>query len=488
MHAPPEVQRMFSFGESSTGRNAWLTRALQLSRAYDVPPPSRESSFRWVVMPQGGVLDLSWTVYTDGSLIDGPTSLLGRTGWSFVAVNREGVVLASAHGVPPSWITTTFGAETWAVYQAVKCARADPALRIDCKAVVDLLQAGKSSAVIPKRLTARVWADIFAILDGECPKNVSWMPAHTAASQVGVAKLGNGCALTALDRNGNDQADCLAKTDAKTDRVPEGIRRFISDQESEVDAMARWVARATLSANDATSCLGRDSESAPKKQWGEKRPKPPRAPRQQLPLLLGGHDLIRVRIRAGKGWRCLVCRRGSTDRAAFGATRCDGSAAIKWASAAAHAALREESSGRGHVRLLSGNMVWCWNCGAHAEHRAKMLTKPCRGDAAGTMRVLRDRLRHGLHPRTGVPMLPGPFPEPGASLPSGWREALLGGGNACLDVGILQVPHASFVSASERLAALRERVQRRELAAHLGDDIVMDASGPRLVRRRLCGK
>ncbi len=58
------------------------------------------------------------TVYPDGSLLDGnEVQQVGRLGWGFAVVNNDGVVIASAHGRPPEWITDTAGAEAWAIPQ-----------------------------------------------------------------------------------------------------------------------------------------------------------------------------------------------------------------------------------------------------------------------------------------------------------------------------------------------------------------------------------
>ena len=92
-----------------------------------------------MVRPHANLIDPSWSVYTDGSMLDGPTALLRRTGWSFAALDADGCVQASALGVPPPWISTIFGAETWASLQAVTHASGFAILRIEHKATVDLL-------------------------------------------------------------------------------------------------------------------------------------------------------------------------------------------------------------------------------------------------------------------------------------------------------------------------------------------------------------
>ena len=89
-----------------------------------------------------------------------------------------------------------------------------------------------------KRLTASAWASIFAATDGAAPRDLAWLPAHTAAADVGRRRLGNGSLLTARDRLGNDLADRLAKQAVQQHRVPRSIREAVARQEREVEEMA----------------------------------------------------------------------------------------------------------------------------------------------------------------------------------------------------------------------------------------------------------
>ena len=77
---------------------------------------AQRETFHWVVEPEGGMIQ--GTIYTDGSALDGPSSVLMRCGWAFVAVDSEGNITASAYGVPPPWVDDIGGAEAWALLQA----------------------------------------------------------------------------------------------------------------------------------------------------------------------------------------------------------------------------------------------------------------------------------------------------------------------------------------------------------------------------------
>ena len=228
--------------DTASSRTAWFTSALQPRLAYKVPPPAPVACFTWVVCPEGGCLLSSWSIYTDGSMLDGPHVEVRRTGWAFVALDDDGKVQALARGVPPRWISTIVGAEAWAVLQALLQAPAVGSLRIDCKAAVGLLQSGPGRAVTANRVTASVWASIFAALDQAPPEGVAGMPAHTAAADIGHKRLGNGDLLTANDRRANDIADYHAKQAVEEHRAPEAIRKALVNQEHEVTSMAWWIA------------------------------------------------------------------------------------------------------------------------------------------------------------------------------------------------------------------------------------------------------
>ena len=93
-----------------------LDRGLMRSPVHVIPPPSPVDTFNWDVEPPDGSFE--GICYTDGSLLDGPTQLLGRTGWSFVVLDRHRIICAAAYGLCPPWITTIPGAEAWALFQA----------------------------------------------------------------------------------------------------------------------------------------------------------------------------------------------------------------------------------------------------------------------------------------------------------------------------------------------------------------------------------
>ena len=191
----------------------------------------------------GGTLCAAWPNYLDGSFRGGPSALLGRTGFAFVALDQAGEVRAAAYGVPPPWVHGIHGAELWALFAALRCTELGAAYRSDRAAVVSTFKEGAVSATASSDEHARLWGMVFAACDDwehpETQLDLEWMPAHTTEADVGRACLSNGQPLTARDRKGNALADAYAKRGAELHRVPEEVRRLCGSYE----ALAVWAAR-----------------------------------------------------------------------------------------------------------------------------------------------------------------------------------------------------------------------------------------------------
>jgi len=513
--APADIIRCGNDPDRAIGKVAWLSRALQPSLAHSVPAPASSATFTWMLCPPDQVLAADWTVYSDGSLLDGPSALLRRPGWSFTAIDGGGVVRAIARGVPPPWITTIFGAEAWAVLQAVLVAPVIGTLRVDCKAAVSLLLAGPAAAVKPTRLTAAVWAGIFAALDEQPPADLAWMPAHTAAVDVGRRRIGDGTFLTAQDRRGNDLADHHAKAAVAEHRVPRPVCQAIWQQERQVEQMARWVAQVTLDANDWGTHHLRDSATAARKAGPAAPRRARRTPRrEEVPATLGGHVLVPSALASSRRWSCSVCRRSAVHRSTLAVSRCRGSAVKRWAAQAEQLTGLRSNTGAQHELLLTGDVVWCFSCGANACSRAIALAKPCAGRAEGFHVQARQRLLLGLHPASRVPLRGDTQAMPGSSLPRSFRAAVArarstkvkpvwttgGPGNLLNAVGRAPPPTRSTrtlpgaaptcttpVSEPAWRAAMRARIAERQARAQRAAAGCSDEVPPPK-RRRLVGK
>ena len=165
-------------------------------------------------------------------LFDNDIRLEGRCvslGWAFVVYNSAGEVVASAHGVPPSWIDTIYGAELWALQMVVSIVIPDLVkIYTDCKSVQQGCSKSPQWAASSRRLYARAWMVInTTFADGNDVAPVVWMPAHTAEADVGALLKSDGTVLSNMDRDANALADKLAKLAAQGARYAAGLRKRI---------------------------------------------------------------------------------------------------------------------------------------------------------------------------------------------------------------------------------------------------------------------
>ena len=224
--------------------------------------------------------------------------------------------------------------------------------------------------------------------------------------------------------------------------------------------MAKWVAMVTVEANAWGEAKLRDAESAPRRRRqlceGSRRAKPSKP---VIGPALGGHDFKPTDGMIRRGWQCALCH-CTTDRPArLTHQHCAGSAVRRWAAQTAALAGRTSGVGEGHTLLLTGTVVWCFQCGASASVRASNLLKPCPRRTRGYLVQNRQRLLLGLHPDTRVPLRAPTVPEPGRALPAGFTAAQ----EAAVCSGTR--PASRPGGDNPRLQAVRRRVREREAAA-----------------------
>ncbi len=220
-YAPEEVRR----GPRRPEDVAAFMRALVPALDHDVPSPSPAATFTWVLCPPGGTVRARF--FADGSRLDGPSSLLARNGWVFVAIDESGDVVAHARGVPPSWIVDIPGTEAWALLQAATVAEPGSEFRLDCKPCLDAIEWGPSCATSATRPQARVFNVLFAAIGDTPAESFVRMPAHCGMDDVGRVRLSHGSRLTELDRQANELADTSAKEAVKEHRVPVTVRKRV---------------------------------------------------------------------------------------------------------------------------------------------------------------------------------------------------------------------------------------------------------------------
>ena len=130
-------------------------------------------------------------------------------------------------GGGPWYITDVPGAEAWAILQAAAHALPGSSFKSDCKPCVEAIARGRAVACSARRPLARVFNRIFDLFELRdfSHSDVAWMPAHTAAKDVGVLRLSDGSLLSDMDRSANALADSQAKLAAARFAVPSEILR-----------------------------------------------------------------------------------------------------------------------------------------------------------------------------------------------------------------------------------------------------------------------
>jgi hypothetical protein len=262
-----------------------------------------------------------------------------------------------------------------------------------------------------------------------------------------------------------------------------------------VEATARWIATATLEANNQTTKPHRDSEAskraalvvARQRQYAVEQPRlRTKIEVVTRPLALGGHRLQRIE----GAWACHTCKRRSKSLSKLAPQRCGGSVLQRWDIKAKSLAGHGHAEGGDHVRVRSGEVIWCTRCGSYAESAAKGLTKRCMGrfqgnsvwgGLAGQLR----KLMIGRHPVTGV-TLPPPIPE------AKWNDhgSVVGStfqvGACSPSPGSRAYVDTETVRGSSSFAALRERVRAKEAATLQAT--VRPSMTQQHARRRISGK
>lgn len=472
---------------NTEGHPAW-GRALQPRPSKPKLSAASEASFKWVVEPEGGMIE--GTAYSDGSFLDGPIPELARGGWAFAVLSDNGTIVASAHGVPPPWIKDIGGAEVWGVLQVgLRAVPGKVKFMIDCQPCVYMIHGGVTAATTADRPLARVNAMVMSVLEDTPTEKVVWMPAHKSKQSAGLFRCSNGELITEWDIRGNAEADRLAKLAVRQHRVDPAEVKYWERLCNETLETAKWIARATWAASNCDEAPFRDTEAS---QWRaevfRKDAKDKKAaaaaaaaddPEQEVGgsvFNLRGHNPVKAlqlsSIRSG--WRCTICRKTSSKRKLLTISRCMGCPLVKWSRIEIDDDEAQPSKPtQVHKRMQSGSVMWCYRCGVYADKQCKGLSKTCnstppkhrhRGGMEGQLR----KLRNCIHPKTGA-WLPKAFELDPVVLPakvnSEGPDKVMPDGFYLYEPVVTPPAVASeSTSGSTRWKELQARIRAKELA------------------------
>ena len=399
---PPELLQAYATGLYPLPR-------LRLEAAHC---PPAHGTFNWILCPQDQdglpAHEFQACCYTDGSRIHNQHPDTLRLGWAFAAINSDGMVIAAASGVPPSYITDVPGAEAWAILQAAAHALPGSCFRSDCLPCVSAIASGRTVACTARRPLARVFNrvfDLFELRDFD-GKDVAWMPAHTAAKDVGVLRLSDGTLLSVTDRNANALADSQAKLAAAQYAAPADVVLALGKFTEQAKAALRLLGVVTWTATHFGPSGSRDSEASRAKASAAR------------PATRASYT--------GAGARVAAPRAGRPSSGLNLQKRVS-----RWILQAREAAgpLGHTTANGPHAshRLFrSGDVVWCARCGAYSSARGRGLARPCTGPVpvaavGGRAQQLRQLIK-GRHPKLHHRLPPAvPFlaesrlPDPGSA-------------------------------------------------------------------------
>ena len=260
---PEASVRDFITGLEPQRRRLLEANGLFLLRT-SIPHLSREDWFQWIRPPPSDLADDAvW--YVDGSFLDGPSQLLGRTGYGIAVLSPDGRLAAYGYGAPPAWATSAPAAEIWAYHVVLTMCPTPPYAVTDCLGVLRGLQEGSAAATNGKRLNARIWRNISLTLEGtpwdRAAERLLWMPAHGGRSSIGRARRSDGEAVTLANWLGNRLVDALAKAAAARSRVPARTRDLVATAAKAYSFCASKAGVATYKSNNcAHTAAGDDGQ------------------------------------------------------------------------------------------------------------------------------------------------------------------------------------------------------------------------------------
>ena len=228
-----------------------LTRGLVRHPGPCLTKAPQQETFQWIVPPPPQGLP-PCTFYVDGSRLFSEHKYFGlaaRHGWALLAVEDATMrMVASAHGVPPTWADGIQGAELWGMLQASQLFQPGDSFRLDCLSVKLGVDQGPEWAGSAARKLARAWIPLANALHGS-EDQVVWMPAHCADGQAGHKLLGNGMPLRLFDIAANDYVDGKCKQAARAHKLPFAQLKLIRGSAVRAMEAGRWVGKITALAN-----------------------------------------------------------------------------------------------------------------------------------------------------------------------------------------------------------------------------------------------
>ncbi len=362
------------------------TRCLAPDLRFHYPAPILEPQFIWVMRPPDGLL--THHVFPDGSGLNPKCKYRRRCGWGFVNYGEDGQVRGRAYGNLPSPLQTVPGAEVLGMLSALRHAMPPLTLWVDCQMLLDGIASGRAWCTSASRPFAGYWAQVWAIIGDDYGANgytFNKVKAHRSA-----ARAGEEGPLGTWTKEGNDEADVLAKKGARIHPLDPGIDKAVDQVDGLIKELGSWIGHHTSRIGAA---IPRDAETtgaARRDRWGNGR--------RPIVTIRTPHQWLWDQKRAV--WYCARCHRS---------TRTRRREECKLTFRAKIELVKGCEFGIGHSRNSHtiwrvGQLLWCSRCGGYATEAPRSLTRDCPGHPTPFGDRLVKRGKRGQHPLTGRPL------------------------------------------------------------------------------------
>ena len=351
---------------------------------------------------------VSGNAFTDGAMRGRAPVAARRAGCAWVIVDDAGDVIFSLHGPCPDPFPTAFRAELRAVCELLVMVTPPITIWIDNKEVLDGIAKGREWCCSSARQAADLWRTFWHKMSDIGDEEVTFVKTKGHASD-GDVQSGRS---TLFQKRGNDNADHFAGRGVDIALGMSPNTHSIAAYKEAID----WYKWLTL----LCSNWPRDVDPRPRDQNGSSAAKAagalmPQGKRPRGTSSSGRKHEGKMAVRTA--WQMEPDRLAAIDRAASAGGMCSnvssgassgaggGTSGSSGGPEALETLVQSKQLHSSHSMRITGNLLWCNNCGCYGQARFKALKEDCRGGATARARAGQlAQLRLGRHPLSGEPL------------------------------------------------------------------------------------
>ena len=320
--------------------------------------------------------------FTDGAMRGRAPKAARRAGWAWVVVDEAGDIIFGLHGPCPDPFPTAFRAELRAVCELLVVVVPPITIWVDNQELLDGLAKGEQWCCSSARAAADLWRTFWHKMADIGPAGISMAKTKGHASEADV-QAGRS---TTFQRKGNGNADHFAGRGVDVALCQSPNEQAIAAYK-EATAWYKWLTHL---------CSNWPKDIDPRPRAGHAGLTAPAAQSAPGQLASKRRGPRLGRKSEEEDWQ----RDEAVVAAAAGGL--SGAKGSTGSAAGIEVLVRKKQLHHSHCFRLSGDLLWCNNCGCYGQARFKALKESCRGDATAKARAGQlARLRLGQHPETG---------------------------------------------------------------------------------------